>query len=74
VIAALRGMFIVVFLLFLSAVISLGKLAWQKWWMVPFSLLSFGLAYFQMLNPGWILLFSLVAIVGFIWWSRRTTR
>jgi len=74
VIAALRGMFIVVFLLFLSAVISLGKLAWQKWWMVPFSLLSFGLAYFQILNPGWILLFSLVAIVGFMWWSRRTTR
>lgn len=74
VIAALRGMFIVVFILFLQAVISLGKLAWQKWWMVPFSLLSFGVAYFQLLSPGWILLISLVMIVAYVWWSRRDTK
>jgi len=74
VIAALRGMFIVVFILFLQAVMSLGKLAWQKWWMVPFSLLSFAFAYFQILHPGWILLISLVIVVGYVWWSRRGTR
>jgi chromate transporter len=74
VIAALRGMFIVVFILFLQAVMSLGKLAWQKWWMVPFSLLSFAFAYFQILHPGWILLISLVVIVGYVWWLRRGTR
>jgi chromate transporter len=74
VIAALRGMFIVVFILFLQAVMSLGKLAWQKWWMVPFSLLSFTFAYFQILHPGWILLISLVIMVGYVWWSRRGTR
>ena len=74
VIAALRGMFIVVFMLFLQAVISLGKLAWQRWWMVPFSLLSFAFAYFQILHPGWILMISLVVIVGYVWWSRRGTR
>jgi chromate transporter len=73
-IAALRGMFIVVFMLYLHAVVSLGKLAWQKWWMVPFSLLSFAFAYFQILHPGWILLISLVVIVGYVWWSRRGTR
>ena len=73
-IAALRGMFIVVFMLFLHAVVSLGKLAWQKWWMVPFSLLSFAVAYLQILHPGWILLISLVVIVGYVWWSRRGTR
>jgi len=74
VVAALRGMFIVVFVLFFQAVVSLGKLAWQKWWMVPFSLISFGLAYFQILTPGFILLISLLVIVGFVWLSRRTTR
>jgi chromate transporter len=74
VIAALRGMFIVVFILFLQAVMSLGKLAWQKWWMVPFSLLSFAFAYFQILHPGWILLISIVIVVGYVWWSRRGTR
>ena len=74
VIAALRGMFIVVFILFLQAVMSLGKLAWQKWWMVPFSLLSFAFAYFQILHPGWILLISLVIVVGYVWWTRRGTR
>ena len=74
VIAALRGMFIVVFILFLQAVLSLGKLAWQKWWMVPFSLLSFAFAYFQILHPGWILLISLIIVVGYVWWSRRGTR
>jgi chromate transporter len=73
-IAALRGMFIVVFMLFLHAVVSLGKLAWQKWWMVPFSLLSFAFAYFQILHPGWILMISLVVIVGYVWWLRRGTR
>ena len=74
VVAALRGMFIVVFVLFFQALVSLGKLAWQKWWMVPFSLISFGLAYFQILTPGFILLISLLVIVGFVWLSRRTTR
>lgn len=74
VIAALRGMLIVVFMLFLQAVMSLGKLAWQKWWMVPFSLLSFAVAYFQVLSPGWILLISLVMIVGYTWWSKRVKR
>jgi chromate transporter len=74
VIAALRGMFIVVFMLFLQAVMSLGKIAWQKWWMVPFSLVSFALAYVQLLSPGWILLISLVIIVGYTWWSKRGTR
>lgn len=74
VIAALRGMLIVVFMLFLQAVMSLGKLAWQKWWMVPFSLLSFAVAYFQVLSPGWILLISLVMIVGYTWWSKRDQR
>jgi chromate transporter len=74
VIAALRGMFIVVFVLFFQAVVSLGKLAWQKWWMVPFSFLSFAVAYLQILHPGWILLISLVMIVGYTWWSRRDTR
>ena len=74
VVAALRGMLIVVFVLFFQAVISLGKLAWQKWWMVPFSLISFGLAYFQILTPGYILLISMLVIVGFVWLSRRTSR
>jgi chromate transporter len=73
VVAALRGMLIVVFVLFFQAVISLGKLAWQKWWMVPFSLISFGLVYFQILSPGYILLISLLVIVGYVWLSRRTT-
>jgi hypothetical protein len=53
---------------------SLGKIAWQKWWMVPFSLVSFALAYVQLLSPGWILLISLVIIVGYTWWSKRGTR
>jgi chromate transporter len=74
VVAALRGMLIVVFVLFFQAVVSLGKLAWQKWWMVPFSLISFGLAYFQILTPGYILLISLLVIVGYVWLSRRTSR
>ena len=74
VVAALRGMLIVVFVLFFQAVISLGKLAWQKWWMVPFSLISFGLAYFQILSPGYILLISLLVIVVYVWVSRRTSR
>jgi chromate transporter len=74
VVAALRGMLIVVFGLFFQAVISLGKLAWQKWWMVPFSLISFGLAYLQILSPGYILLISLLVIVGYVWLSRRTSR
>jgi chromate transporter len=74
VVAALRGMLIVVFVLFFQAVISLGKLAWQKWWMVPFSLISFGLAYFQILSPGYILFISLLVIVGYVWLSRRTSR
>ena len=74
VVAALRGMFIVVFVLFFQAVVSLGILAWQKWWMVPFSLISFGLAYFQILTPGYILLISLLVIVGYVWLSRRTSR
>jgi len=73
VVAALRGMLIVVFVLFFQAVISLGKLAWQKWWMVPFSLISFGLVYFQILSPGYILFISLLVIVGYVWLSRRTT-
>jgi chromate transport protein ChrA len=74
VVAALRGMLIVVFVLFFQAVVSLGKLAWQKWWMVPFSLISFGMAYFQILTPGYILLISLLVIVGYVWLSRRTSR
>jgi chromate transporter len=74
VVAALRGMLIVVFGLFFQAVISLGKLAWQKWWMVPFSLISFGLVYFQILSPGYILFISLLVIVGYVWLSRRTSR
>jgi chromate transporter len=74
VVAALRGMLIVVFVLFFQAVISLGKLAWQKWWMVPFSLISFGLAYFQILTPGYILLISLLVIVVYVLVSRRTSR
>jgi chromate transporter len=74
VVAALRGMLIVVFVLFFKAVISLGKLAWQKWWMVPFSLISFGLVYFQILSPGYILFISLLVIVGYVWLSRRTSR
>jgi chromate transporter len=74
VVAALRGMLIVVFVLFFQAVISLGKLAWQKWWMVPFSLISFGLVYFQILSPGYILFISLLVIVGYVWLSRRTSR
>lgn len=73
VVAALRGMLIVVFVLFFQAVISLGKLAWQKWWMVPFSLISFGLVYFQIISPGYILFISLLVIVGYVWLSRRTT-
>jgi len=74
VVAALRGMLIVVFVLFFQAVISLGKLAWQKWWMVPFSLISFGLVYFQILSPGYILFISLLVIVVYVWVSRRTSR
>ena len=74
VVAALRGMLIVVFVLFFQAVISLGKLAWQKWWMVPFSLISFGLVYFQIISPGYILFISLLVIVGYVWLSRRTSR
>lgn len=74
VVAALRGMLIVVFVLFFQAVVSLGKLAWQKWWMVTFSLISFGLVYFQILSPGYILFISLLVIVGYVWLSRRTSR
>jgi hypothetical protein len=67
-------LFIVVFMLFLQPGISLGKLAWQRWCMVPFSLLSFAVAYLQILDRGWILLISMVMIFGYTWWSRRDTR
>ena len=69
--AALRGMFVVVFLLFLQAVINLGKLAWRKWWMVPFSILSFTLVYFQILTPGYMVLLSLLVILSYVWIARR---
>jgi chromate transporter len=51
VINALDGMLIVIFILFAKAVFDLGKIAWKTWWMVPMSLASFVLVYFEILSP-----------------------
>jgi chromate transporter len=69
--SALRGMFIVVFLLFTKAILSLSKLAWKQWWMVPFSLFSFSLAYFNLIEPGLILLLACVVIMIWTWLQQR---
>lgn len=69
--SALRGMFIVVFVLFFKAILNLGKLAWKQWWMIPFSLLSFALAYLKWLAPGWILLIAFIMIVLWTWFQQR---
>lgn len=71
VLAALRGMFIVVFILLMKAIYTLGKLAWKQWWMIPISLLSFALAYFNLLAPAGILLFSSLMILSLTWMNHR---
>lgn len=71
VLAALRGMFIVVFILLMKAIYTLGKLAWKQWWMIPISLLSFALAYFNLLAPAVILLLSSLMILSLTWMNHR---
>ena len=71
VIAALRGMFIVVFILLIKAIFTLGKLAWKQGWMIPISLLSFTLAYFNLLAPAVILLLSSLMILSMTWMKNR---
>jgi len=71
VLAALRGMFIVVFILLMKAIYTLGKLAWKQWWMIPISLLSFVLAYFNLLAPAGILLLSGLMILSLTWMKNR---
>jgi chromate transporter len=71
VLAALRGMFIVVFILLMKAIYTLGKLAWKQWWMIPISLLSFALAYFNLLAPAGILLLSSLMILSLTWMNHR---
>lgn len=60
VLKALDGMLIIVFLLFVRAVFDLGKLAWQSWWLVPMSLFSFSLTYWQWLSPVWVMIIATV--------------
>lgn len=71
VLAALRGMFIVVYILLMKAIYTLGKLAWKQWWMIPISLLSFALAYFNLLAPAVILLLSSLMILSMTWMKNR---
>jgi len=72
--SALRGMFIVVFILFFKAIITLGKLAWKQCWMMPFSLLSFALVFLNILAPGWIVLLSSVVVIMMTWLHQRTLK
>lgn len=59
---ALKGMFLVVMVLFLNALIGLGKIAWPTWWMVGFSGASFLLIYFQILSPVWLIAMSFILL------------
>ncbi len=70
VIKALSGMFIVVMVLFVKAAIDLGKIAWQRWWLVPFSILSFTVSYFQWLSPVWVMLLALTVTLMLTWFWR----
>lgn len=72
--SALSGMFIVVFILFMKAIISLGKLAWKQWWMIGLSCLSFAIAYFQLLSPAFILLLSCLVIIFITWLQQRHSK
>ncbi|MBM3910003.1 MAG: hypothetical protein FJ352_04485, partial [Firmicutes bacterium] len=64
-------MFFVVFILLMKAIYTLGKLAWKQWWMIPISLLSFALAYFNLLTPAGILLLSSLMILSKTWMNHR---
>lgn len=70
---ALKGMFLVVIVLFANALISLGKLAWQSWWLVVVSILSFLLTYFDVLSPIWMIV---LGVCVFLLWPlvRKTIR
>jgi chromate transporter len=70
VIKALSGMFIVVMVLFVKAAMDLGKIAWQSWWLVPFSILSFTVSYFQWLSPVWVMFLALTVTLMLTWFWR----
>ncbi len=70
VIKALSGMFIVVMILFVKAAMDLGKIAWQSWWLVPFSILCFTVSYFQWLSPVWVMLLALTVTLMLTWFWR----
>jgi chromate transporter len=69
--SALRGMFVVVFILFVQALFSLGKLAWKKVWMIPISLFAFIMVYFNVLTPGLMLLSTLLIVLLFTFIQQR---
>jgi len=72
VIKALSGMLIVVFVLFIKSAYQLGKIAWQRWWLIPFSLVSFSVSYLQWLSPLWVMLMALIItlLITFLWRPR----
>jgi chromate transporter len=70
---ALKGMFLVVIVLFANALISLGKLAWQSWWLVGVSILSFLLTYFDVLSPVWMIVLG-VCVFLLLSLVRKTIR
>ena len=63
VIAAIKGMFLVVFVFLTYAVINLGKYAWQSIWMVPISFLSFALVYLRVLTPWMVIMLGTLGMV-----------
>jgi chromate transport protein ChrA len=69
--SALRGMFVVVFVLFVQALFSLGQLAWKKVWMIPISLFSFIMVYFNVLTPGLMLLSTLLIVLLYTFIQQR---
>jgi chromate transporter len=73
VIKALSGMLIVVFVLFIMSAFQLGKIAWQRWWLIPFSLVSFSVSYLQWLSPLWVMLMALIiTLLITLLWRPRT--
>lgn len=71
VVAALKGMFLVVFVLLTYAVVNLGKYAWQSLWMVPISFLSFTLVYLGILTPWMLILLGTLSIVMLTYGRQR---
>ncbi len=69
--SALSGMFVVVFVLFIQALVSLGQLAWKKLWMIPISLFSFAIVYFNVLTPGMMLFSTLLLVLLYTFIQQR---